>query len=48
MKDALKDLDAIALPPVADVVWLIIDEANDEVMASEDLRVAMKTPAVAA
>lgn len=48
MKDALKDLDGIALPPVADVVWLIIDKANGELMAAEDLRAAMKTPAVAA
>ncbi len=48
MKDALKDLDAIALPPVADVVWLIIDKANGEPMACEDLQAAMKTPAVAA
>lgn len=48
MKDALKDLDAIALPPVADVVWLIIDKANGEASASEDLQTAMKTPAVAA
>lgn len=48
MKDALKDLDAIALPSVADVVWLIIDKASGEAVASEDLRAAMKTPAVAA
>jgi hypothetical protein len=48
MKDALKDLDAIALPPVADVVWLIIDKANGDGMAEYDLRAAMKTPAEAA
>lgn len=48
MKDALKDLDAIALPPVADVVWMIIDKAAGDVGAGFDLRAAMKTPAVAA
>jgi hypothetical protein len=48
IKDALKDLDAIALPPVADVVWLIIDKANGDCAAEYDLREAMKTPAEAA
>jgi hypothetical protein len=48
MKDALKDLDAVALPPVADVVWLIIDKSNGESLAVYDLQRAMKTPAEAA
>jgi hypothetical protein len=48
MKDSLKDLDAVALPPVADVIWLIIDKANQEIGADYDLREAMRTPAEAA
>lgn len=52
MKDALKDLDQIALPPVADVIWMLIDKNNDDPNirreATEDLQRAMKTPMAAA
>lgn len=48
MKDALKDLDAIALPPVADVIWLIVDKAGGDVNATADLMRALKAPGVAA
>jgi hypothetical protein len=30
MKDALRDLDGLALPPIAKVVWLIIDKAEGD------------------
>lgn len=45
MKDALKDLDAIALPPVAEAIWLLVDKAEGELGAAYDLATAMKTPA---
>lgn len=48
MKDAVRDLSAIALPPVAKVVWQIVDKKNGEHGAAEDLRGSMKTKAVAA
>lgn len=48
MKDVLKDLDAIALPPVAGVIWLLVDKAQGELGATSDLTLAMKTPAEAA
>ena len=45
MKDALKDLDAIALPPVARVIGLINDKADGEEFAAEDLADFLRTPA---
>lgn len=45
MKDSLKDLDAIALPPIANVIWLIIDKNNGDLNAAQDLQIAMKTKA---
>ncbi len=48
MKDALKDLDAIALPPVAEAIWLLVDKSNGEFSATGDLADALKTPAEAA
>ena len=48
MKDALKDLDALALPPVADVIWLIIDKAGGDCGAINDLQKAMRAPVEAA
>jgi hypothetical protein len=48
MKDALKDLDAIALPPVAHVIGLINDKASDEPFAALDLAEILKTPEAAA
>lgn len=47
MKDTLRDLDVIALPPIAHVVWLIVDKQTGDKKASEDLQVAMKTKAIA-
>lgn len=48
MKDVLKDLDAIALPPVSSVVWMLIDKAqgsdSESAIASDDLRRALITP----
>jgi hypothetical protein len=48
MKDALKDLDQIALPPIADVIWMLIDKNSEDPNvrrdATEDLQRAMKTP----
>lgn len=44
MKDSLKDLDSVALPPVADVIWMIIDKASGDLGADWELRKAMKTP----
>lgn len=43
MKDALKDLDAIALPPVAHVVWLIVDKAQGDISAGEDLKLSLRS-----
>lgn len=47
MKDALRDLDGAALPPVARVVWLLIDKAQGDFAqranAVEDLQGALKT-----
>lgn len=48
MKDAVRDLSAKALPPVAKVVWQIVDKHNGEMHAAEDLRGSMRTKAVAA
>ena len=47
MKDALHDLDAIVLPPVANVVWLLIDKNEGDCVerhnAIGDLQKRMKT-----
>lgn len=48
MKDSLKGLSAIALPPVATVLWTLVDKANGEVGAVQDLSVMLKTPITAA
>lgn len=48
MKDALKDLDEIALPPVAKVIGLIIDKAGGDCGAINDLQKAMRAPVEAA
>lgn len=48
MKDALKDLDSIALPPVADVIWMIVDKSKGDLVVEIDLRAAMRTPVEAA
>lgn len=48
MKDAARDLSAQALPPVAKVVWQIVDKKNGESGAVEDLQGSMRTKAVAA
>lgn len=47
MKDAMHDLDAIVLPPVANVVWLLIDKNEGNFVEREnavcDLQKRMKT-----
>ncbi len=47
MKDALHDLDAAVLPPVASVVWLLIDKSEGDVIernnAIGDLQKRLKT-----
>jgi len=48
MKDALKDLDGICLPRVADVIWLLADKASGDALACHDLCETMKTPVEAA
>ncbi len=48
MKDSVRDLDAIALPPVANMVWTLIDKSNGEIGATEDLQKHLKTAADAA
>lgn len=49
MKDTLRDLDRIALPPIAKVVWLIIDKSEgdfaERVNAAADLPKALRTDA---
>jgi hypothetical protein len=49
MKDALHDLDAIVLPPVANVVWLMIDKNEGDFVeranAVGDLQKRLKTDA---
>ncbi len=45
MKDALKDLDAIALPPIFDVIALMADKAFGNNEAVEDFKFAMRTEA---
>jgi hypothetical protein len=49
MKDSLRDLDRIALPPIAKVVWLIIDKSEgdfyERVNAAIDLPKALRTDA---
>lgn len=49
MKDALKDLDAICLPPVFDVIALMADKAGSKwnFGAVEEFADAMRTPAAA-
>lgn len=47
MKDALKDLDAIALPPVAEVIWLLVDKGQGN-MVTPDLQLALRKPLEAA
>ncbi len=47
MKDSLRELSAVALPPIAQVVWLIVDKQCGEPGASVELQKAMKTKAVA-
>lgn len=47
MKDTLKGLSAIALPPVASVVWALVDKAGGDLGAAEDLSSMLRTPVTA-
>jgi hypothetical protein len=44
MKDALKDLDGVALPPIAHAVGLINDKADGDKDAVDDLAEFLQTP----
>ncbi len=48
MKDSVRDLDAVALPPVASLVWTLIDKSNGELSAAQDLQKTLKTASEAA